>query len=422
MNSVQEENDLLGYKISTDPFWDSSEERERKMHKIHSYPARFPSLITTKSLEYAKQHSIQTKRVADIFCGCGTVAYEARRANIDFWGCDINPVATVIAKVKSHKYQTGRLRKYYSKILVKFDSYDRGSVEYENAIERLKYWYDKEHYTELFLLRKAIYESLPPSGHYRLFFLCAFSNILKGCSRWLTKSIKPQRDPNKVPSIVIDSFKQQYSFMEEANEESDLSNYSEVSITTDDVKKYKKDRPKVDLIITSPPYVTSYDYGDIHQLSTLWLEFAEDYRSLRKDAIGSKYQESAKFGENLEQLNITGREIVLELYPRSKSKARDVAKYYFDMQQVARIAFDMLNNRGMAIFVIGDTEYKGVKIRNSKHLLESLKDSGFTGLTVSKRKIKSKIMTPYRDEIGRFTRDTSKRKIYTEEFIIIGVK
>ena len=28
---------------------------------------------------------------------------------------------------------------------------------------------------------------------------------------------------------------------------------------------------EVDLIVTSPPYVTSYEYADLHQLSSLWL-------------------------------------------------------------------------------------------------------------------------------------------------------
>ena len=30
--------------------------------------------------------------------------------------------------------------------------------------------------------------------------------------------------------------------------------------------------PIVDMIITSPPYVTSYEYADLHQLSSLWLD------------------------------------------------------------------------------------------------------------------------------------------------------
>lgn len=37
----------------------------------------------------------------------------------------------------------------------------------------------------------------------RSFLLCAFSNILKGCSRWMMKSTKPTIDKKKV--IAVDA-------------------------------------------------------------------------------------------------------------------------------------------------------------------------------------------------------------------------
>ena len=78
--------------------------RELRLHRIHAYPAKFPAFITTKALHFAKSERLNVRRVADIFCGCGTVAFEARRENIDFWGCDINPVATLIARTKSGSF------------------------------------------------------------------------------------------------------------------------------------------------------------------------------------------------------------------------------------------------------------------------------------------------------------------------------
>ena len=32
----------------------------------------------------------------------------------------------------------------------------------------------------------------------------------------------------------------------------------------------------ISLIVTSPPYVTSYEYADLHQLTALWLEYTKD--------------------------------------------------------------------------------------------------------------------------------------------------
>jgi len=206
-------NNLDGFdfeSVPVDPFWSTGVQREQKMHKIHAYPAKFPAFITTKALEFwGNSNDSHPKRIADIFCGCGTTAFEARRNAIDFWGCDINPVATLIAKAKSRKYQSGRLQNYYNKILVSCMSKE---VEdrFEAASERLQYWYFSEQYNDLAGLKEAILSVTPRTSDYRLFFLCAFSIILKPTSRWLTKSIKPQVDPNKQPAKVLDAFSEQF--------------------------------------------------------------------------------------------------------------------------------------------------------------------------------------------------------------------
>lgn len=408
--------------IPIDSFWNTGDEKELKMHRIHSYPAKFPAFITTKALEYAQKNSINTEIIADIFCGCGTVAFEAKRCNIDFWGCDINPVATMIAQAKSHKYQPDKLDKYFNIIIDKYNQINVDYTCYEFANERLKYWYDKENYEDLLRLKSAINESIPlKSKYYRLFFLCAFSNILKPTSKWLTKSIKPQVDPHKIPTDVIQAFKEQYEFMKAANEESDLVGKSSTNIVTKNLLDPLLNKPKVDMIITSPPYVTSYEYADLHQLSSLWLDFADDYRKLREGSIGSLHH-VYNFERELKRLNNTGTHIVFRLIDQHKNKARSVAKYFLDMQHVAESCYLMLNDGGIALFIIGNTEYKGVRINNVLHLAESLKDSGFNEIYVTKRKISNKILTPYRDDQGRFTTDDDGRKIYSEEFILIGRK
>ena len=124
-------------------------------------------------------------------------------------------------------------------------------------------------------------------------------------------------------------------------------------------------------------------------------------------------------------MNSTGRKIIQELRSGKKienSKIKSVARYFIDMQHAANRCYEMLNSGGLALFVVGDTEYKGIKICNSKHLIEALLSSGFSSVRVSKRKISKKILTPYRDEYGKFTTDKDKRKIYHEEFVIIGEK
>ncbi len=407
--------------IPIDPFWNIGDEKELRIHRIHAYPAKFPSFITTKALKYAQDEGVKPNRIADIFCGCGTVAFEAKRNNIPFWGCDINPVATLIAKAKSNNYQTWRLLLYFEQIIEAFQNSKKSQYCYGESNERIKYWYSKKQFNDLSRLKEAIEDTIPNGSKYNTFFLCAYSNILKPTSRWLTKSIKPQVDPNKHPAKVIDRFKEQCYFSITSNEESDAVHASGVKIVKANILSSKLKMPKVDMIITSPPYVTSYEYADLHQLSLLWLGFVDDFRVQRTGSIGSLYHDS-DFEKNKKRLNNIGNKILNELLEAHPSKAKSVAKYYVDMQNVSKTCYKMLNKNGMSLFVIGNTEFAGVRIDNAGHLVESLFDAGFKKVNVTKRKISKKILTPYRDNNGRFTTDSQGRKIYSEEFIVIGRK
>lgn len=409
--------------IEVDSFWNTDSQKEHLMHRIHSYPAKFPAFIATKAIQYARANQMAPRKIADIFCGCGTVAFESKMNGIDFWGCDINPVAILIAKVKSRGlYQIPRLEKYYKEIISTFQSENNDTfVSYHDANMRFSYWYDEKHYNDLSKLKKAIEKVTPETSDYRLFFYCAFSNILKSTSRWLTKSIKPQIDPHKQPSNVFLAFKKQVNSMISACKDIPKRDFGNTNVVRMNFLEKKENVPTVDMIITSPPYVTSYEYADLHQLSSLWLDYSSDYRDLRKGSIGS-ITSNFPFKEKLDELNETGGDIIKKLMVSIPGKARDVAKYYWDMQCVANRSYEMLESGGMAVFVIGNTEYKGVHIDNAKHLAESLLNAGFSQINVTKRKISKKNLTPYRDNQGHFTSDSCGRKVYSEEFIIIGRK
>lgn len=400
--------------------WNKGDECENRMHSIHAYPAKFPAFITTKAIQHAIDLKIPVNVVADIFCGCGTVAYETVRNGKHFWGCDINPVATLIAETKSQAYDNTLIERYLKVIVnsFKYSQIEEDDIIFQN--ERISYWFDNEQICDLAKLKYSILNNVLEEK-YKKFFLCAFSNILKSCSRWLTKSIKPQIDPDKKAKNVMLAFNEQVLMMKKANAQNHIINDELATIETTNFLKREIERPFVDLVITSPPYVTSYEYADLHQLSTLWLGFTADYKTFREGTIGSLYH-SQNFENNIKGLNSIGRDIVFKLYTLDKSKARAVAQYYADMQKVVNKMFKMLNPGGACLFVIGNTEYKGVKIDNARHLIEALFAEEFYDIDVNRRKISNKILTPFRDKHGKFTTNKNSRKIYSEEFIIFARK
>lgn len=397
-------------------FWDFGCESEPLMHRIHAYPAKFPAFITHKAVEYAKAQGVTVSRIADVFCGCGTTALEARRLGIDFWGCDINPVATLITRVKRSAFQVARLERYRDKIA---KSCKQRTAHHPAQLrsERLRYWYDDDQIIALAELKASILTL--PAGKYREFFLCAFSNILKPTSRWLTKSIKPQVDPNKEPAEVLPAFAAQVERMIKAVKACRSEHHPDSDIETANFLEMTFREPFADLIVTSPPYVTSYEYADLHQLSTLWLDHTEDYRDFRQGTIGSLYHDS-DFHRDIKKLNDTGYGIVFRVYDVDRRKARATAKYFVDMERTVLKCYQMLRANGMVLFVIGNTEYKGVRIDNAGYLRDCMEAAGFRGITLTTRRVSSKTLTPYRDERGRFSADSSSRHVYAEEFILTG--
>ena len=421
MQNIAVEDINSDVTIDIDPTWNYATCKELKMHNIHPYPAKFPAFIASRVFEYAQNEGVKINKIADIFCGCGTVSLESQLNNYDFWGCDINPVAVLIANVKSKNYNIKILKKYYNTILEYYVKTPKNHQNiYSNANERLKYWFTPKSYNELYKLKQAIYKSVP-KGKYQAVFLCLFSAILKPTSRWLNKSIKPQIDPIKADVCVIELFQKQYNFLIKSVEENNIKFKNKSIIKKANILTINK-MPKVDLIVTSPPYVTSYEYADLHQLSSLWLGYTKDYKLLRKGTVGSVYN-SDDFDLQKRKINQAGEQIISQLsVVLSLSKLKSVARYYMDMELALKKCFKNLNKNGMIFLVVGDTEYKGVKIENSKHLVQALYEIGFKNVKIARRKISNKLLTPYRDEKGKFTSDKTKRTIYHEEFLISGRK
>ncbi len=416
---------LQSMVVSADSRWNREESKPLLMHSVHVYPAKFPPMIAEEAFNYAAEEGVACHTVADFFCGCGTVALESKLRGLSFWGCDINPVAVLIARAKTNPYDVAQLEMYFDKIRLSFKDQKTSSSYskcYEFAPNRLIYWFLESTYQDLYCLKKAIDDSVSEESYLTAFY-CIFSSILKSSSKWLQKSIKPQVDPNKKEADVSALFSFQAQKFINAVREIDKKAVSDSNIEIQhmDFLNSQDDR-KVDLVVTSPPYVTSYEYADLHQLSSLWLGFADDYRDLRKGSIGSTYQ-SQDVDIKALPLNNTGRAIVSELVKAkaAMAKTKAIARYYSDMERVVMKSAEMLNMNGMALFVVGNSELKGVKLLNSDHLIESMSQAGFSDIKIGKRTIEKCICIPYRDKKGKFTtQDLSTNEIYHEEYIISG--
>jgi hypothetical protein len=409
------------------PLWDSwgsAESAEEPIHRIHAYPARFPAHIATNSFDVAKRRGLKVRAVADVFCGCGTVAYESLIHGYSFWGCDVNPVAALIARVKSSSFSPDVIAEYARAVLSAMRHVSDESELAAVAQSRLRHWYSSAQFADLARLKNAIDTVLPDDGPDRDLLLCSFSAILKRVSQWKARSAKPAYDLGKEPDEVAGAFDRQMrvcadAWRSQAQRRRRANGVSiEVASATNAAPSSGK---KVDLLITSPPYVTSYEYADIHQLSLLWLGHTNDHRSLRAAMVGGRIKED-RLARYLRALNRTGAHIALSLYGVDPPAAAAVARYFSDMQRVAQNCFDILRVGGLAFFVIGNSRHRGVHLDNASHLVESLIAAGFKSVEVGKRPILNKRNTPYRSADGRLSKAPHAEPIYSHEYVLVAEK
>ena len=177
----------------------------------------------------------------------------------------------------------------------------------------------------------------------------------------------------------------------------------------------------VSLIVTSPPYVTSYEYADLHQLTALWLEYTKDLSDFRKRFIGTSYHNKKDLTLN----STIAENIRKELLEKDKKTAEEVSTYFSEMNQVFIEMKRMLKKGGKTCIVIGNTSLKGVEILNAEVFTEQLQNLGLKIADIIKREIPSKNLPSVRDEkTCRFTGINNKNKVsvYPTEYILIMEK
>ncbi len=401
--------------------FESVRSTEQWTHGYHRYPAKFlPDVVRKIIEEYAKGSNL----IADLFAGCGTTLVEAKVHGISSVGVDINPVAQLITKVKTTPLAPDALQQAYTALVNLFDKYNESDYEDIKKHERIDYWFTPSQKAKIAFLYDTVFH-LEVDDDTKDFFYVCISHILKNCSWWLQSGTKPQRDMEKEPEDPFNEFKRHCSKMIGWNERfyNELSKKGHLGIPCEiqlgDARHTNIASESIDAIITSPPYVTSYEYADIHQLTAYWMKYISDIHEFRKKFIGSSYSGNVS-------LEVSGskqaQKIVNALSKKNQHIARDVAQYFNDMKEVAIEMERLLAPGGKACVVIGNTKIKEVQIKSAEVFFEFLRNAGLHKVDVIKRSIPHKLMPTLRDKnSGRFTKldNPNCKKVYPNEYIII---
>ena len=394
-------------------------------HGYYTYPAKFIPQVAAKIIQdYSKEQEI----IIDPFMGSGTTLVEAlvnKRIGV---GVDVNEIAVLLSKVKTTPIEDKFLIEAYSNLLF--------NLEYEISVpdrvlkkislpERIDYWF-KPHIKEQLLIILGHILTISDDD-IKDFFLIAFAQILKSCSIWLQKSVKPTRDKNKKECDPLKKFKQRAKLMIKKHSEFtqiiSKNNIDDIDafriIENSDARNLPCKSDTASLVVTSPPYVTSYEYADLHQLASLWFGYLDELSVFRKKFIGSAYTE--RNYRNLE--SELAEKIFADL--GNNKKGIGVRNYYADMLESFLEMKRVLRKGGKASIVIGNTEIRGVKILNAEVFKEQFENIGFRTFDIIHREIPSKMLPSTRDpKTGKFTKATNSNKklAYPTEYILVMEK
>ncbi|MCA0948671.1 DNA methyltransferase [Shewanella chilikensis] len=355
---------------------------DSETHYIHKYPAKLLKHIPIFFLNANLTN--KTATILDPFCGTGTVLLESIKKGYKSIGTDANPIARLIAKVKTTPLEVTELKNELSAIM----SANRHLNNFKTPnVTNIDLWFLPHVKSDLSVLKKIIDSNT--STKNRDFFLVCFSNILKKVSiadpnlsvpvrlkpeKYKSKDLK-EKASTRLEQIKLINVFQVYESQarENISRMQKLASINDLGIATvigNDAKQLRYDyqenapelkRESVDLIITSPPYAGAQKYVRASSFSLGWLGFCETstLKSFENESIGREHYPTSliskkiSFGIN----EIDSR--ISEIYTTNPLRAYINGNYLREMDIAIKEMYRVLKAGKYCIIVIGNNEVCG---------------------------------------------------------------
>lgn len=353
---------------------------ERYSHLIHSYPAKLLSNIPYFFLQ-SDYFCPKDGVVLDPFCGTGTVMLESNISGRKALGADANPLAVLIAQVKTTYISSDNLQETLASVMTRAR---RSKTEVTSNTESIARWFSPSTIKQLTCLEESIDKI--KNKEQKRFFMLSFSNIIKKVSFADTSISVPvklnperftkNRDRKEAVEFklrtlqAIDVFEKFETICElNIKRIESLAGIQKKGITTEiisnDARKLTEnyggskllDNNTVDFILTSPPYAGAQKYIRSSWLNLYWLgrKQSSEIRSLNDKNIGREDYHKAESIQQVET-GIPAADTVLQsLYKERKyERAYIVGNYLNEMKLALDESIRVLKKGGYMVIVIGN--------------------------------------------------------------------
>ena len=258
-------------------------ERTKHIHRLHPYLGKFiPQLVEI----FLRKYFEPGQTILDPFCGSGTTLVQANELGINSIGYDISAFNVLLSKVKTQKYDIKRVRNEIFDVLDKLSQltqkHDHPTLWKNDLIDQDIPATDNE-YLHKWFAPKALYELLSydflihnNKYHYQNLLKVILSRSARSARLTTHYDLdfpkKPQTGPYKCykHSRVCSPTEEAFKFIKRYSLDT-IRRIEEFSLIRSDanVKIHHSDSrlarfPRIDGVITSPPYVGLIDYHEQH--------------------------------------------------------------------------------------------------------------------------------------------------------------
>jgi len=389
---------LIKTKKYRDNTWDfRTANTKQYTHCFHSYPAMMIPQVAGRILD---EFGNNAKILFDPYCGTGTSLVEANIRGIDGIGTDINPLARLIAKVKT--------------IVIPLDLLDRYLKDFNDFIfsirlegqninpkipnfKNIDYWFKKE--TQFFLAIIKEYIEKIDNQNVKDFFKVAFSETVREVSLTRNSEFKLYRMSKKqiekfnpdVFSVMAEKLirnrrgMMEYISIKRNNSVSKIYDFN----TVYEIPRNIITPESVDIIVTSPPYGdsrTTVAYGQFSRLANQWLGF-EKFNEVDKRSMGGIRKKEFRYFD-FEPLDM----ILEQIAQKDNKRVYDVISFYIDYEKSISNISKIVKNEGVVAYVVGNRRVKGIEIPNDEITREFFERNGFKHIKTIIREIPNKRM------------------------------
>jgi len=350
-------------------------------HRLYSYPGK---LIPQIPHYFFRERKKETEKatIMDPFCGTGTVMVEALHSGLSSIGVEVNPVAALAAKVKTTPLPVQRLEGGLRSIRQSYKEIERRKFD-PPFFENLHYWFTERTIEELSKIESCI--EVIEDIDTRDFFKVVFASIVKGVSRADSRIYVPVLPKKgyrrrKCTPLVLFNLRAKEG-IEGMREFLHMTRNSQAhcQVICDDFRTVETGDQDIDMIITSPPYISAQKYVRSTRLEAYWLGQTREYQlEINRKTIGSerisKVDCSRIDRTGLEDLDI----LIEEIHTSDPVRAGIVRKYFKDMKTAIAKMYEILRAKGTCVIIIGENTVKGKEVKTNEFIHRMCEETGFS--------------------------------------------